>query len=43
MVNRACIRNFDLRVSIVLKASKFVGAKGDVPKFYGVVHSLHPC
>ena len=27
-------------VSIVLKASKSEGAKGDVPKFYGFVH---PC
>ena len=25
------------------KASKSVGAKGDVPKISGFVHSLHPC
>ena len=40
---RACVRNLDLRVSIVLKASKSAGAKGDVPKIYGFVHPLHPC
>jgi hypothetical protein len=33
----------NLWVSIVLKASKSVGAKGDVPKIYGFVHPLHPC
>ena len=33
----------NLRVSIVLKASKSAGAKGDVPKIYEFVHPLHPC
>jgi hypothetical protein len=33
----------NLRVSIVLKASKSAGAKGDVSKIYGFVHPLHPC
>ena len=32
-----------LQVSIVLKASKSAGAKGDVPKIYGFVHPLHLC
>ena len=31
------------RVHIVLKASKSVGAKGNVPKICGFVHPLHPC
>ena len=31
------------RVHIVLEASKSAGAKGDVPKIYGLVHPLHPC
>ena len=30
------------RVHIVLEASKSAGAKGDVPKFCGFVHPLHP-
>jgi hypothetical protein len=30
-------------VPIVLRASKSAGAKGDVPKFFGFVHPLHPC
>ena len=33
----------NMQVSIVLKASKSADAKGDVPKFYGFVHPLHPC
>ena len=33
----------NLRVSILLKASKSVGAKGDVPKIYGFVHPLYLC
>ena len=34
----------NLQVSIVLiKSSKSVGAKGDVPKIYGFEHPLHPC
>ena len=39
----ACVRNLDLRISIALKASKSAGAKGDVPKINGFVHTLHPC
>ena len=33
----------NLQVSILLEASKSAGAKGDVPKIYGLVHPLHPC
>jgi len=33
----------NLQVSIVPKASKSAGAKGDVPKIYGFVHPLHHC
>ena len=33
----------NLRVSMVLIASKSGGAKGDVAKIYGFVHPLHPC
>ena len=33
----------NLWVSIVLKASKSAGAKGNDPKIYGFVHPLHPC
>ena len=33
----------NLLVSIVPKASKSAGAKGDVPKICGWVHPLHPC
>ena len=32
----------NLQVSIVLKAPTSAGAKGDVPKVYGFVHTLHP-
>ena len=32
-----------LQVSIVQKAMKSVGAKGDVLKIYGFVLPLHPC
>ena len=40
---RVCVRNLDLRVHIVLKASKSGGAKGDVPKICRFFHPLHPC
>ena len=32
----------NLRVSIVIKASKSAGVKGNVLKIYGFVHPLHP-
>ena len=54
LVKIPCVRNAvcsievssgpqNLRVSIVLKASKSAGATGDVPKIYGFVNPLHPC
>ena len=33
----------NLKISIVLKASKSAGAKGYVSKSYKFVHPLHPC
>ena len=33
----------NLRVSIILKASKSAGAKGDGPKFYRFVNLLQSC
>ena len=48
-------RNLDLRMQSILsiralktagaetRVSKFLGAKGDVPKIYRFVHPLHPC
>ena len=33
----------NLRVSIVLKASRSASTKGDVPSIYGFVQPVHPC
>ena len=37
------LRSQNQRVHIVLEASKSAGAKGDILKICGFVHSLHPC
>ena len=36
-------RSQNMRVHIIIEASKSAGAKGDVLKICGFVHPLHPC